>query len=139
MLVLTAAGPSPSPPPLPQVTTPSSPESPVQETINSLQAELKITDAQMPQWNAFAEVMRDNAASTDTSFNQRAGAVSSMNAEQNMQSYAELVRAYADNVGKLATAFAAVYDVMSDQQKQLADKLFQTQPVVGAPPNGRSR
>lgn len=137
LLVLTAAGPSPSPPPLPPATA-QTPTSPVEQTINSLQSELKITSAQMPQWNAFAQVMRDNAASTDTSFSQRAGAVPSMNAEQNMQSYAALVHAYADNVGKLAAAFAALYDVLSDQQKQLADTLFRQQPVTGAPPNGHS-
>lgn len=62
-----------------------------------------------------------------------------MSAEQNMQSYAELVRAYADNIAKLATAFSALYNVLSDQQKQLADTLFRQQPVIGGPAQSNGR
>src|SRR5271169_3739990 len=52
----------------------------VDQRIRTLQSQLGITEAQMPLWNAFAQAMRDNAASTDALFTQRAHAVATMNA-----------------------------------------------------------
>ena len=95
--------------------------------ISGLQAQLAITPAQMPQWTAFAQVMRENAQTTDALFRQRAAGVQSMNAVENMQSYAQLSRAYGDGNEKLAAAFQASYAMLSDQQKQAADTLFRQQ------------
>jgi hypothetical protein len=77
----------------------------VDQRIRTLQSQLGITEAQMPLWAAFAQAMRDNAASTDALFAQRANAVASMSAVDNMHSYAQIARAYADNTERLATAF----------------------------------
>jgi hypothetical protein len=52
--------------------------------------------------------MSDNAAATDTLFTQRIGAVATMSAPDNMHSYAQIARAYADNTEAsrpLSTAF----------------------------------
>ena len=68
----------------------------------------------MPLWSAFAQAMRDNAASTDALFAQRAGGVSAMSAVDNMHSYAQIARAYADNTERLATAFDSLYASLSD-------------------------
>ena len=78
----------------------------------------------MPQWNAFAQAMRDNATSTDALFRQRATSAATMSALDNMKSYAQVARAYADNTEALATAFEALYGVLTDQQKQTIDTLF---------------
>ena len=75
------------------------------QRIRALQSQLGIIEAQMPLWNAFAQAMRDNAASTDALFSQRANSVASMSAVDNMHSYAQIARAYADNTERLATAF----------------------------------
>ena len=98
-----------------------------EQRISELQAQLAITPAQMPQWTAFAQVMRENAQTTDALFRQRAAGVQSMNAADNMQSYAQLSRAYSDGNEKLAAAFQASYAMLSDQQKQAADTLFRQQ------------
>ena len=76
----------------------------VDQRIRVLQSELGITEAQMPLWTAFARAMRDNAASTDALITQ-ASAVASMSAVDNVHSYAQIARAYADNTERLATAF----------------------------------
>jgi hypothetical protein len=76
--------------------------------------------------------MRDNAASTDALFRQRASSAQSMNALDNMKSYALVARAYADNTEKLSAAFEALYGVMSDQQKQTIDTLFRQQATQSA-------
>ena len=103
-----------------------------EQRISGLQAQLAITPAQMPQWTAFAQVMRENAQTTDALFRQRAAGVQSMNAAENMQSYARLSRAYSDGNEKLAAAFQASYTMLSDQQKQAADTLFRQQAAQSA-------
>jgi hypothetical protein len=102
-----------------------------------LQTQLGITEAQMPLWSAFAQAMRENAAATDVLFAQRAGAVTTMNATENMHSYAQIARAYADNTERLATAFDSLYASLSDTQKQAADALFRQQ--ASASPQTRTR
>ncbi len=124
--------PAPPPPAVPQVTrpppqsntTPAPQEGSIDQRIRALQDQLGITASEMPQWNAFAQAMRDNATSTDELFQQRASAVASMNALDNMKSYASVVRAYADNTDRLEAAFETLYGVLSDQQKQTLDALF---------------
>lgn len=96
----------------------------VEQRIASLHTKLEITPAQQPQWDQFSQVMRDNAQEMDEIFKTRVKAVSSMTATENMQSYAQLAMNHAQSVQKLVPAFQALYDTMSDSQKQIADKVF---------------
>ena len=125
------AGPASSSP------APSTAQAAVDQRIRTLQSQLGITEAQMPLWTAFAQAMRDNAAATDALFTQRAGAVATMNAPDNMHSYAQIARAYADNTERLATAFDSLYASLSDTQKQAADTLFRQQATAAAQPKAR--
>jgi protein CpxP len=109
----------------------------VDQRIRMLQSQLGITEAQMPLWSAFTQAMRDNAAATDALFTQRAGAVATMTAPDNMHSYAQIARAYADNTERLATAFDSLYASLSDTQKQTADTLFRQQATAAAQPRAR--
>src|ERR1700731_3862783 len=109
----------------------------VYQRVRALQSQLGITEAQMPLWTAFAQAMRDNAASTDALFAQRANAVASMSAVDNMHSYAQIARAYADNTERLATAFDSLYASLTDTQKQAADTLFREQASAAAQPRTR--
>ncbi|MGH7047154.1 MAG: Spy/CpxP family protein refolding chaperone [Stellaceae bacterium] len=104
----------------------------VDQRIRMLQSQLGITQAQMPLWTAFAQAMRDNAASTDALFARRAGAVAEMNAVDNMHSYAQIARTYADNTERLATAFDSLYASLSDTQKHAADTLFRQQATAAS-------
>jgi uncharacterized membrane protein YfbV (UPF0208 family) len=96
----------------------------VERRIKELHAQLRITPAEQPQWDQFAEVMRQNARDMDQAFIQRAQQFETMNAVQNMQSYEQLAEEHAQHVQKLVPAFQALYDAMPDQQKQLADQVF---------------
>src|SRR5271157_833914 len=109
----------------------------VDQRIRTLQSQLGITEAQMPLWSGFAQTMRDNAAATDALFSQRAGTVATMNAPDNMHSYAQIARAYADNTERLATAFDSLYASLSDTQKQAADTMFRQQATAAAQPRAR--
>jgi LTXXQ motif family protein len=135
----TAAATSPAPAAAPPAgSAPSAAtQAAVDQRIRALQSQLGITDAQMPLWSAFTQAMRDNAAATDALFTQRAGAVATMNAPDNMHSYAQIARAYADNTERLATAFDSLYASLSDTQKQAADTLFRQQPTAAAQPRAR--
>ena len=130
----------PSTPATAQPTTPApsaTTQTAVDQRIRALQSQLGITEAQMPLWNAFAQAMRDNAASTDALFTQRANSVVSMSAVDNMHSYAQIARAYADNTERLATAFDSLYASLTDTQKQAADTLFRQQATAASQPRTR--
>jgi hypothetical protein len=137
--------PTPAPAgPAPAATAPSGSPAPsaatqaaLDQRIRTLQSQLGITEAEMPLWSAFAQAMRDNAAATDALFTQRAGAVAAMNAPDNMHSYAQIARAYADNTERLATAFDSLYASLSETQKQAADTMFRQQATAAAQPRTR--
>jgi hypothetical protein len=128
----TSAAPQPAAPALS-----ASAEAEVDKRIHSLQSELGITPAQMPLWDAFAQAMRDNAASTEALFNRRAANVASMSATDNMHSYAQIARAYADATEHLATAFDSLYASLSETQKRAADNLFRKQATAASEPRSR--
>jgi hypothetical protein len=109
----------------------------VEQRIRALQTQFGITEQQMPLWTALAQAMRDDAASTDQLFRQRASSAPAMNALDNMRSYARVARAYADNTDRLAQAFESLYASLSDAQKQVADSLFRQQTTAAARPRPR--
>jgi protein CpxP len=140
-----AAAPSTGPPPAgeaaPAVTQPAPPssspqtEAAVDRRIDALRSQLAITSAQTPRWTAFAQAMRENAQSTDALFAQRAGAVASMSAVDNMHDYARIARAYADNTERLAAAFDSLYASLSETQKRAADTIFRQHAAAAAKPH----
>lgn len=97
----------------------------VEQQINDLHEQLQITDAQSKQWNAYTEVMRDNARQASEAFQQRAQKISTMNADEVMKSYAQLAQMHAEEMQKLSSAWSDVYSVLSPEQRQTADALFQ--------------
>jgi hypothetical protein len=60
-----------------------------------------------------------------------------LSAPDNMRSYAQIARAYADNTERLATAFDSLYASLSDNQKQATDKLFRQQATAATQPRSR--
>ncbi len=100
----------------------------VEKRIADLHSQLKITPAEQPQWDAFAQTMRDNATATDQAFHDRADKLGSQNADDSMKSYAALAQMHADNMQKLASSFSALYATLSPDQKAIADPLFRNEP-----------
>ena len=96
----------------------------VERRIKELHGQLQITPAEEPQWNEFAQAMRENARDMDQAFVQRAQQFPTMNAVQNMQSYEQLSEDHAQRVQKLVPAFQKLYDAMPDEQKRVADQVF---------------
>jgi len=94
------------------------------QRIADLHGQLHITAQQQTQWDQFAQVMRDNAKDLDQSYQQRAASMETMNAVENMQSYAQIEQTRAQDLQKLVPAFQTLYTSLSDQQKKQADQLF---------------
>jgi protein CpxP len=114
-----AAAPSMSP-----NAAPGTAEQRVDEHIRQLHAQLRITPAEQPQWDRFAEVMRENARAMDQEFTERRQQFPTMNALQNMQSYEKIAETHAQHLQKLVPAFENLYNAMPEQQKRLTDQVF---------------
>jgi periplasmic protein CpxP/Spy len=95
----------------------------VEDRIAYLHAQLKITPAQESQWNAFADVMRNNGETMGQLFQQRKAATN-VSALDDMQQYATIAQAHADGMKRLVDAFTPLYNSLSPEQKKLADVTF---------------
>ena len=96
----------------------------VEQHIKQLHDQLGITVEEKPQWNQFAQVMRDNAARMHQAFAARASNVATMTAAENMVSYSQLAQVHAANMQNLASAFQVLYNTFPDAQKKVADTVF---------------
>lgn len=104
----------------------------VESHIKQLHAQLRITPAEQPQWERFAQVMRANARDMDQAFMQRAQQYPTMNAVQNMQSYEQIAQAHVEHLQKLVPAFDALYNAMPVQQQKLTDQVFRANAEANA-------
>ncbi|WP_144138571.1 Spy/CpxP family protein refolding chaperone [Paraburkholderia sp. BCC1884] len=95
----------------------------VEDRIAYLHSQLKITSAQETQWNAFADVMRNNGETMGQLFQQRRAA-GNVSALDDMKQYATIAQAHADGMKKLVDAFDPLYGSFSPEQKKLADVTF---------------
>lgn len=96
---------------------------PVEQHIKRLHERLKLTAAQEPQWDALAQVMRDNAHAMQSVIQKRRSA-KSMTAPDDLRSYQEAAETHVQNLQKMIPAFQTLYDSMSDEQKKNADTVF---------------
>ena len=104
----------------------------VEDRIAYLHSKLKITSAQETQWNAFADVMRNNGQTMGQLFQQRK-ADTNLSAIDDMKQYATIAQAHADGMKKLVDAFDPLYSSFSPEQKKLADVTFHQ----GGPESGK--
>jgi hypothetical protein len=104
----------------------------VEARITAMRKELQITEAQEPQWNALTKVMRDNAHAIADIREEGTEQTKSMNAIDQIKSYSDITDAQAAGIHKFLPAFQALYDTMSDSQKQIADTMFRSRALAAA-------
>jgi hypothetical protein len=109
----------------------------VQQHISQLRTQLRITSTQDAQWNQFAQVMQQNADNMHAALEQRGAQLNTMNAVQDMQSYAHLAQVHAEDMQHLAAAFQSLYDAMTPAQQQNADNVFRSRAMNRAASHGR--
>jgi hypothetical protein len=98
----------------------------VEARIKQLHDALHITDAQAAQWNAVAQIMRDNANAMDKLLKDRAATIQTASAVDDLNSYRTLADAHAEGLHKFVPAFETLYASLSDDQKKAADELFRS-------------
>ena len=110
----------------------SSAMAPVEARIKTLHQQLHITEAQKPQWDALAQVMRTNAQAMVDLQKQRAVDSNSESAVEVIKSYEAVIDAHEDGMKKFVPPFEALYNSMSDAQKKTADSLFRNREKASA-------
>jgi protein CpxP len=108
----------------------------VEARIKQLHSQLHITATEEPQWQQFAQTMRDNAREIDEAAMQRSQQYPTMTAVQNLQSYETLAESHVQHLQKLIPAFQTLYDAMSAEQKKTADDVFRASAQARAQSGG---
>jgi periplasmic protein CpxP/Spy len=100
----------------------------VDERIAQLRRELKITPAQEQDWQAVAQAMKSNAEDMQNLIEQTRSQTprERRTALEDLQVYQKFAQAHVDGLEKLTTAFAALYNGMTPEQKTNADKVFRS-------------
>ena len=93
-------------------------------------AELRITDAQMPQWNTFAEAVRAQADGLRQATQQAMGPTTTPGttgpgtAPQQMERRIALLAAHHQAMRTVATAATPLYAALTEEQRRTADELM---------------
>jgi hypothetical protein len=95
----------------------------VEGRLAFLKAELKITPAQEPQWNKFADAFRSVAKSAQGMHQQMMGSSGTATAPQRLDAYEKMLTVRLDAVRTVRSAFDPLYAALSDEQKKTADEL----------------
>jgi hypothetical protein len=88
-----------------------------------LKAELKITDAQAPQWNAFAEAVRTNASSMREMRRAMMAERASATLPERLALADKTADAHLAAMKKTREALTKLYAVLNDTQKKTADTI----------------
>lgn len=92
--------------------------------LAALKRSIGITPDEAASWHQFAEVSRHNATELADLYQARAKSLATMNAVQNMESYARLADRNADDMKTLAVAFGMLYDKLTPAQQDRLNAEF---------------
>jgi LTXXQ motif family protein len=97
----------------------------VEGRLAFLKTELKITDAQLPLWNTFAQAVRDNAkAMQEIMHGGMMGASQSAKLPDKLAMREKMMTAHLEALRKLKTAVDPLYTALGDEQKKTADEIM---------------
>jgi len=89
-----------------------------------LKTELKITDAQLPLWNAFAQAMRDNATAMRAMPHAMTGIDKAATFPDKLAARETLLTARLEAVRKLKVAADPLYTALNADQKKTAEEIM---------------
>lgn len=99
----------------------------VEQRIAALHAALQITPGQDGKWQAVAQAMRQNASAMEKLAAATAARPrGSMTAIDDLNVYQTFAQAHVDGLKNLIDDFKALYAVMPDAQKKIADGVFRS-------------
>jgi len=97
------------------------------DRVAALKADLKITEAQMPAWNKFADALLAAAKSTEESMEgmhkqmMQSGAAASL--PEKLEHHAKMAAGHLASLQAIKAALEPLYGSFSDEQKKFADGL----------------
>jgi periplasmic protein CpxP/Spy len=99
------------------------PEQGIERQVAELKKRLNITAQQQPQFDAFAQAMRQNAQTMEPLMQEQQQSPN-RNAVEDLKSAAKFAEAEAESLKRLLPPLQALYDSLSDQQKKVADQVL---------------
>jgi hypothetical protein len=97
----------------------------VEGRLAFLKTELKITDAQLPLWNAVADAIRANAKSmSEMMSGAMMGSSHTATLPEKLALREKMMTAHLEALRRLKTAVDPLYAALSDEQKKTADELL---------------
>ncbi len=96
----------------------------IEGQIAYYKAELKITEAQEPQWNAFADALHTSAGQLRQAMMKAREAQGTVTAPEQMERRIALLTALRDTMQAMLVAAKPLYATLSDEQKKVADELM---------------
>ena len=96
----------------------------IEGQIAYYKAELKITDAQAPQWNAFADALRGSAKRLQEAVAKSMQPNEALTAPEQMERRIAMLSAQLDAMQPVLAAAKPLYAALSDDQKKIADELM---------------
>lgn len=98
----------------------------VEGRIAFLRAELRITDAQAKAWDAFASVLQDNAKRMNDSGMPMMGDAKQPQFATQLDSQERMLTAKLEEVRATKAAYAALNEVLTEDQRKKVDELLRT-------------
>jgi hypothetical protein len=96
----------------------------VEGRLAFLKTELKITDAQLPLWNAVADAMRANAKSMGDMAGGMMGGSQTATLPDKLAMREKMMTAHLEALRKFKAVADPLYAALSDEQKKTADELL---------------
>jgi protein CpxP len=97
----------------------------VDERIQNLHQELKITPDEEKKWNDVAQTMRENAGKMEQMVSDRKSMdPNTMTAKDDLKTYQEFAQSHVDGLKNLRASFDSLYDSMPADQQKVADEVF---------------
>ena len=103
---------------------PQTPAERAEARLAELHKRLAITEAQAQQWDAFAKVMRENAAASQAIYEERAQRKGTLTAVDTLRIFQRMTETNAEGVKRLVPAFETLYAALSPEQQAKADQIF---------------
>jgi hypothetical protein len=96
----------------------------VEGRLAFLKTELKITDAQLPLWNAVADAIRANAKGMSAMSEGMMGSSQTATLPEKLALREKMMTAHLEALRRLKAAIDPLYAALSDEQKKTADELL---------------
>jgi hypothetical protein len=96
----------------------------IEGRIAFLKTELAVTDAQTPQWNAFADALRGGAKAMRELMTSMMQTGKASNAAERADAMVKMMSARLESMKSIAAAEKDLYAVLTDAQKETADELL---------------